>query len=402
MSQRRRSEAGADVTSSSNRVSAPDERAIVNWLCGPAARLETAGDVWRELCAMLIDSGIALQTAVLEMSAIHPMFSKVFHVWRPASGLELWYKTHNNEKLVSQQELFGGNHSKGVAASQPMNSKRIPDELIASRVPEAALSLPLAGMNSSESVVRFVHVNGTPFTCHEIQLIHHIAPVLSLVLELKLLRRRSRLVLAAYVGDDPADEILKGHIQRGDVSDIKAAIMLCDLRGFTELSNRHSSRQLVAKLNEYFDLVVPHIIENEGELLKFIGDGVLAIFPIRTEQSLARDVCKRAFTAGQSILASLDKRNNASDAVSEEFRTSLAFHYGEVSYGNIGSGRRLDFTVVGRDVNLVSRIETLSKDLDERLLMSASFAQLMTSPLTEVGRYHAKGFKDLQSIYRPN
>ncbi|MGI9426651.1 MAG: adenylate/guanylate cyclase domain-containing protein, partial [Hyphomicrobiaceae bacterium] len=361
----------------------------MNWLCGPAAQLETAGDVWRELCPMLTDSDIALQTAVLEMSAIHPMFSRVYHVWRPTSGLELWYQTHNDEELVSQEALFGSNRAtEGVAASQSMNSQRVPKELIASGVPKAELSLPLSSMNSSETVARFVRTNGTPFTHHEVQLIRYIAPVLSLVLDLKLLRRRSRLVLAAYVGDDPAVEILKGHIQRGDVSDIKAAIMLCDLRGFTELSNRYSSQQLVAKLNEYFDLVVPHILENGGEVLKFIGDGVLAIFPIRTEQTLARDVCRWAFAAGQSILASLDRRNTASDAVSEEFRTSLALHYGEVSYGNIGSGSRLDFTVVGRDVNLVSRIETLSKDLDERLLMSASFAQRITSPLTEVGRYH--------------
>lgn len=403
MSQRRSSESEADVTGSPSRVSVPDERAIINWLCGPAAQLETAGDVWRELCPMLIDGGIALQTAILEMSTIHPMFSRVFHVWRPTSGLELWYRTHNGEELVSQEELFGGNRAaEGAKANQSMNVRRVPEELTATAIPETELSLPLLAMNSSNTVARFVRTNGTPFTCHEIQLIRHIAPVLSLVLELKLLRRRSRLVLAAYVGDDPADEILNGHIQRGDVSDIKSAIMLCDLRGFTELSNRYSSRQLVAKLNEYFDLVVPHILENDGEVLKFVGDGVLAIFPIRIEQTLARDVCERAFAAGQNILASLATRNNAIDAVSEEFHTSLAFHYGEVSYGNIGSGRRLDFTVVGRDVNLASRIEALSKNLGERLLMSASFAQLITSPSIEVGRYHAKGFGDLQSIFRPN
>jgi adenylate cyclase len=181
-------------------------------------------------------------------------------------------------------------------------------------------------------------------------------------------------------------------VRRGEVETLEAALMLCDLRGFTELSNRLPSGRVLELLNSYFDCIVPAINEAGGEVIKFMGDSVLAFF----HRENAAKACTACLQGASKALENL-KRLTIPDA---ELQAGIALHYGEVSYGNIGYGHRLDFTLIGRDVNLVSRIQSVCSMTGHTLLMSERFARLLGRTRTSaIGRYELKGFPDLVELY---
>jgi adenylate cyclase len=168
---------------------------------------------------------------------------------------------------------------------------------------------------------------------------------------------------------------------------MEAALLLCDLRGFTELSNRLPDGKVLELLNAYFDVVIPAITSQGGEVLKFMGDAALAFFP----SSDAVMACEQALAATDEILDELS--SFVLDGV--RIDAAVALHHGRVSYGNIGSGRRLDFTVIGSDVNLLSRIQTACGALGKPVLMSDAFRRHTRSKSIVTTKFHhLKGFED--------
>jgi adenylate cyclase len=214
-----------------------------------------------------------------------------------------------------------------------------------------------------------------------------IVPALRNACELRTLRQIELTLLDTYTGSTTARRILAGRVRRGQVETLEAALMLCDLRGFTELSNRLPVQRVLELLDAYFDRVVPAITAAGGEVLKFMGDAVLAFFH-RGEPAAA---CAAALEGALSALERL-AQFRASDAA---LSAGIALHYGEVSYGNIGSGRRLDFTVIGPDVNLVSRIEGVCSATGHPLLMSGRFAELLQlHACVSIDRHALRGFAE--------
>jgi len=219
-------------------------------------------------------------------------------------------------------------------------------------------------------------------------LLRRIMPPLRNAVELKLWRVNATALLDTYVGQDSGRRILAGHIARGDVTTLEAALMFCDLQGFTELSNRVAPPRILELLNLYFDQVAPAIAAGGGEILKFIGDGVLAIF--RNAAGPSQN-CRAAFNAAHAA----QERLLGASYPDARLRAGIALHYGQVSYGNIGSRNRLDFTVIGSDVNLTSRIESLCCALGHSVLMSEPFARLLSpSEVIGVGSHRLKGFAE--------
>jgi adenylate cyclase len=149
-------------------------------------------------------------------------------------------------------------------------------------------------------------------------------------------------------------------------------------------------------LNSYFDCVMPPIRSNGGEVVEIMGDGVLAIFNQGSERSAAA-ACESALAAATAGLAALAERNRRRPSLS--LQAGVALHYGTVSYGNIGSGDRLDFTVIGPDVNLTSRIERLCRELDRSLIMSEAFAETLRHPMWEIGHFELRGFSKMQRLF---
>jgi adenylate cyclase len=212
------------------------------------------------------------------------------------------------------------------------------------------------------------------------------------VCELRTLRQTELTLLDTYIGAGSARRILAGHIRRGQVETMEAALMLCDMRGFTALSNRLSEARVLAILDAYFDRVIPAIAAAGGEVLKFMGDAVLAFF----HQADAASSCAAALQGAKLALQNLADFK-APDAVLD---SSLALHYGKVSYGNIGSGQRLDFTLIGPDINLLSRIQGQCVTAGQQVLTSEAFATHAGGKhFVPAGRHHLKGFEAAVPLY---
>jgi adenylate cyclase len=172
--------------------------------------------------------------------------------------------------------------------------------------------------------------------------------------------------------------------------------MLTDMRGYSKLSDELPAEQIVELLNDHFDCIVPHVLAEGGEVLKFIGDGVLAVF---SANKPGKELCQAAYRAARKALAAIAKGNADDGTQNVRVGCGIALHSGEIAYGNIGSGERLDFTAIGRDVNIVSRVERLCGPSGRSLLMTGEFVAQLESPVIEIGQFEFKGFKGREPVF---
>jgi adenylate cyclase len=219
-----------------------------------------------------------------------------------------------------------------------------------------------------------------------------LLPVLAFVSEIRIKNRLARTLLETYVGPHASELILAGATRRGSGTTVRAAIMICDLRDFTRISDNWPRDDVIGLLNDYFDAMSEPIVRHGGEILKFIGDGLLAIFPL-TQPSACANLLHAVAEATQIMLA-LNEKNSATGRAPLNY--GIGVHIGDVMYGNIGSRTRLDFTVIGPAVNMASRLEALTKQLGRTVLLSRAFAEQVESDfdLERVGEYAVRGFRD--------
>ncbi|MGY2933556.1 adenylate cyclase [Bradyrhizobium sp. GM6.1] len=220
----------------------------------------------------------------------------------------------------------------------------------------------------------------------------NLLPVLALVSEIRVKNRLARTLLETYVGSHAGELILAGATRRGTGTTVRAAIMICDLRDFTKISDNWPRDDVIDLLNDYFDAMSEPIARHGGEILKFIGDGLLAIFPLSEPKACANLL--HAVTEARQAMIALNARNDGTGRAPLNY--GIGVHVGDVMYGNIGSSTRLDFTVIGPAVNMASRLEALTKQLGKKVLLSRDFAELVEREfeLEHVGKYEVRGFSD--------
>jgi adenylate cyclase len=220
------------------------------------------------------------------------------------------------------------------------------------------------------------------------------------MIEIHLLRRTASGLLDNYVGARAGERILAGQIRRGHTETMQAVIWLSDLRGFTALSDRLQPENVVDILNRYFDCQVPAILEQGGEVLKFMGDGLLAVFPVADGNEDLGAVCARVLEAARASRAAVEALRWAGTNLTEEqFRFGLALHVGKVLYGNIGGGDRLDFTCIGPAVNLAARLEKIAGKLSRTVVASAAFADASAAAWSDLGEFPIAGFARAERVY---
>jgi adenylate cyclase len=262
------------------------------------------------------------------------------------------------------------------------------------------LAVPLAFTDGSLHGISWSTKEPDGFTDAQLIALQWVTRPLARLAEIHALRHTAGNLLDAYVGNNAGARILAGQIRRGDADEIRAAIWLSDMRGYTNLSDQLPPQTIVKVLNRYFDCQVPAILEQGGEVLKFMGDGLLAIFPIAADDSDIDEVCRRVLTAARATYSNVDAMNTAEGAeLARELRFGLALHVGEVLYGNIGGAGRLDFTCIGPAVNLVARLEKVAAQLGRTVIASAEFAQHCRSEMTELGEFSVAGFAAPQIAY---
>lgn len=250
--------------------------------------------------------------------------------------------------------------------------------------------MPLPFQDATRTAtLSFASTRAGGFSDLDLERLQMAARIWSSVSERWLLRHIALDLLAHYLGRSPAERVYAGQIERGDVARIEAAILICDLRNFTAMTDNAQHGEIVTLLNRWFEAIGAAIGAHRGDILKFMGDGLLAVFPL--EESRAA-TCDRALDAALAALTGTEALNTE---LAQEGRSPLAFgiglHWGEVEFGNIGTRDRLDFTVVGPAVNLASRLQELTKIVGTPILASADFAAEANRTLHALGGRRVRG-----------
>lgn len=260
-------------------------------------------------------------------------------------------------------------------------------------------SVPFA--DGSYKALSFATRRAGGFDDREVALFAAVIPAVAFNLEVQALRRTARTLLDTYVGRQSGGRVLEGQIQRGAGETIRAVIWLCDLRGFTSLSETLPRDVLIDLLNSYFGPMCDAVAAQGGEVLKFIGDAMLAIFPISSGTDTGQ-ACAAALKAAERARSALSEENSRrSDEGLPRIEYGLALHVGDVMYGNIGSDTRLDFTVIGPAVNLTARIESMCRRLGRSLLLSSDFVATGAIAARSLGHHPLKGVTADQEIFEP-
>ena len=379
---------------------------LFNWLVDGAPGATSSQEVIAGVGNGLNDAGVPVERFSAFVRTLHPhVMGRAFH-WEP--GQEV--KVNEASYAFLQTPTFRNSTVAAVYESGLVLRRKLED-------PAAPRDYPVLNELASAGFTDYVGVplrftSGQVHACSyatrrpggytedQLAAILHVSRPLSRLAEILALRRTAVNFLNTYVGRNAGERIISGKIVRGDTDSIRAVIWFSDLRGFTALAGSVEPVILIGVLNDLFDCQVPAIERHGGEVLKFMGDGLLAIFPMTGQE--AGPLCDAALAAAEEAYEALgqwnDKRRGAGDA---PIRFGLALHVGDVAYGNIGGANRLDFTCIGPAVNLASRLEGLTGKLELPVLASADFARASSRPMRRVGAFELKGVNGAQEVFAP-
>jgi adenylate cyclase len=343
------------------------------WLVDAAAETPTSERFLANLGSRLIKDGAPLAGGALTLASPHPLIARRTWLWRAGNG-----------EVVEALGFVGGALSAAAADSPPGESgRRWLAGLAAGPVHEDLIEPRLAGP-------RLGWVGPRPFTSDEADRLREAARFAAAPLAALTARATLTAALEAYLGRRSAARVLAGPLRRGVGETIEAALLFADLRGFTALSESSPPSAVISALDAWFDRIAGSVHAFGGEVLKFMGDGVLAIFPVvGGSPRTACDAAVRAVSAARTGMAHLDEARRREGLAPLPF--GVALHLGEMLWGNIGAADRLDFTAIGPAVNLVSRLEGLCRPLDRAVLISGAFAAETTAPLVPLGEHALRG-----------
>ncbi|MBO0905160.1 adenylate/guanylate cyclase domain-containing protein [Jiella sonneratiae] len=378
---------------------------IVDWLVQDTAGYRYIDEIFQMLCDRLLASGIPIGRATLHFRIAHPQWFGARITWLKGVGeaeietfqhgtLDLvGYATSPVARVHDGEEEVRWNLEGEDAASNP--STLLED--LRRRGLTDYVAWPLKHTFDRRHVITFATDAPGGFSDADLAALADLLPALSLVSEIRLKNRMARTLLETYVGPHASDEVLAGAITRGSGKTVSAAIMVCDLRDFTRISELWPRDDVIELLNSYFDAICEPIEANGGEILKFIGDGLLAIFPL--DRPTACDDLLRAVAEARRSMDALNVERAGQGR--DVLRYGVGIHLGDVMYGNIGSRRRLDFTVIGPAVNAASRLEGLTKILQRPVLVSRAFAERAScqTVLESLGSYPLRGLDEAMEVF---
>ena len=376
---------------------------ISRWLASEARFFDTNRVVFERFCMKLSELGVPLDRSWLHLRTLHPQYAGMSRLWTREAGIEERYLDHGFERtstyLASPIRFVVEGQKTGRWRLNTEDTLPFPvlDELRAVGYRDYAVA-PLLYSSGTANAISWATRAVEGFGDDDLQLFHDVLPDFAAIAEIKSLRRFATNILRTYTGREPGELILKGQIRRGDVRTIAAALMLVDLRNFTLMSDTLAPSAVIETLNRYFDCVMPPVNRHGGEVMEIMGDGVLAIFNDSVEGGPGT-ACQQAFEAAREGIEALARSNRSQPDGASHLAAGFALHHGTVAYGNIGSGDRLDFTVIGRDVNLTSRIERLCRELDRQLIMSGEFVDHLQQPMFEIGHFALRGVPRMQLLF---
>ena len=375
------------------------ENPFVDWLVSNAWKASSSETLVENLVQCLIEAGMPVSRLRIMIRTLHPQLFAMAYSWHEDTDeVTVWRAPHAMALSEQYQESpFAAiiNGEGGVRRRLEGPDPKLDYPVLEDLRAEGATDYVAMPMRFSDGQINIISMSSKAlggFTVGDLGRLYEILPLLSRLLEVQALKMTASTLLGTYLGKNTGQRVLDGLIKRGDGETIHALIWFSDLRNSTPMSETLSSDAYLATLNEFFDCMVGSIVENGGEVLKFIGDAVLAIFPIVDPDGADPEACGQALAAvrgARGHIQELNRKRNDRELPAIEFGVGL--HRGDVTYGNIGSTDRLDFTVIGAPANETARIQDLCKVLNTPVLISARLAERFTGELVSLGRHALRG-----------
>ena len=351
------------------------------------------------LCRSLQGLGVPLWRGVMQFPILHPLHLGHSLYWWRDEGVTLLPRPHGFEESA---EFLESPYKASLKRDAPLRVR-----LMDLGDPGFSLLRDLKAKGGTDFINAIIPAHGaiTPgvswatdapggFSDADIAFLTALTPFLGPPFALRAERRTVGIMLETYLGAGPGAEVLAGAVQHGDIREIEAVILQTDLRGFTAKSFAWKPPALLKALDAYFEAVVDAVQDHEGDVLKFVGDGVLAVFPIRSERPAAM-AAGHAMDAARRAFKRLGEHNrgSASSWGGEPLAMAASIDIGPVIHGNIGGRSRLDFTVIGQAVNRGSRVLDLAKRLGRELVVTAKIDELLEHDLEPLGNHELDGIE---------
>jgi len=391
--------------------------ALYRWAVDQGLRGTPADRLFEGFCERLSAAGVPLTRAFAGMRTLHPQWAGYAYTWLRDRGAVEPAQIERGEAYEQDVSSgpFGLLIEQAPRAAAEGGWPRLRRRLAG---PEVQFDFPVLARLAEAGVTDYFaqlvsFANGDPargqgigysfatdrpegFGDNDILLIQAVLPALSLAIMNDAGHIIASGLLAAYLGEDAGRRVHSGAVERGSVESIRAVLWYADIRGSTAIADRWPGLAVIELLDEVFEALAAPLRQGGGQVLKFLGDGLLATFPFEDASRAA--TCRGALDAAVEAMAALDRFNAARSAAGKPTATvDLALHLGEVLYGNVGSVDRLDFTVIGPAVNEVSRIETLCEPLGRKVLVSAELA----AASGDLGRLEPLGPQTLRGVREP-
>ncbi|WP_417769352.1 adenylate/guanylate cyclase domain-containing protein [Stappia sp.] len=384
---------------------------IEDWLIREALGQPDIGEMFAGFCERLVAAGMPVERAMLTWATLHPLVEAESAFWRSGQDVELsqyGHDEHETEEWLQspiravleareprlRRRLSGGNAAFEFPLLASLKDEGYTDYLILS----TPFDLPTAtDFGHSGMLVSWATREPDGFSEQTVDGLDYLQLRLALACRATIQTRIARTLAETYLGARAGGQVLSGRIRHGDGERLDAVIFYSDLRGSTALADRLEPDAYMAHLNAYFAATAGAVMESGGEVLDFIGDAVLAVFPIGPE-GIGPAAC-RALNAADAVLLRL---RDAQQVTPHPLNCGIALSSGQVMFGNIGVPARLTFSVIGRTVNATARIEAMTKQLGRPLLVTAEVAAAVPRGFASIGRFHLAGFDEEVELHAPH
>jgi adenylate cyclase len=373
---------------------------IADWLDAGVPGVRTPEAFISSLNQRLVAAGIPLARVAVFVRTLHPNVAGRAFFWRSEKPDEVDVDVAEHEWMKTEQHLTSPIHH--ITSTGEAIRRRLADPDCPMDFPVLAdlrgegmtdyFATPLPSFTGEKLLASYTTRQPGGFSDAQMAALLRLLPPVARLAEVMAWRRKAQNILETYLGRQAGEKVLSGNIRRGDGEDTHAVIWFCDLRDSTPLADSMSRGEFLGLLNEFFECVLGPVLEREGEILRFIGDAALAIFPVGGDEG---EACRRALQAAREAMQRMETLNAARQ---RPLRFGIALHLGDVLYGNIGTPTRLEFTVIGAAANEAARIESLCKVLDAPLLVSAPVARHL-SGCRSLGRHALRGVAESMELF---
>jgi adenylate cyclase len=397
----------------------PDSAALIDsladWLIAQALDETDLESLLAGCCERLRSAGLPLWRGFIALQTLHPLIRTVALTWHPGSALEREEYLHadglrgweespfrhmvESEKRVLRRHLTGDDAGVDFPILRELRDKGACDYL--------AYIVPFGRHDftdpRSEGIVgSWATDRASGFTDHEIDTLRRIENRLGVACQATINAEITANVLNAYLGKKAAQQVLAGQIRRGDGEMIHAVIWYTDMRNSTRMADVLPAGEFLQALNGYFECSAGAVLDHGGEVLRFVGDAVLAIFAIEGDETAVRSACEHALAAAKEAQVRIAALNrNRAKAGQPPLAFGLSLHIGDVMYGNIGTPARIEYSVVGRAANEAARLENLTKTLRRPILASGDFARHLPGSWESLGNHQLQGVEEPVEVFTP-